>query len=106
MQLIQVNDNSTAQLFLQVAVQLYKTDKNWIRPLDKDINDVFDPKKNKAFRFGESQRWILKNNNGQLIGRIASFVNKKYKNQYHYKTCNHSTSRKRQQSSIAQIKRN
>lgn len=80
MQLIQVNDNSTAQLFLQVAVQLYKTDKNWIRPLDKDINDVFDPKKNKAFRFGESQRWILKNNNGQLIGRIASFVNKKYKN--------------------------
>ena len=80
MQPIQVTDNDTAQLFLQVAVQLYKTDKNWIRPLDKDINDVFDTKKNKAFRFGEAQRWVLKNNEGQLIGRIAAFVNKKYKN--------------------------
>ena len=80
MQPIQVTDNHTAQLFLQVAVQLYKTDKNWIRPLDKDINDVFDTKKNKAFRFGKAQRWVLKNNEGQLIGRIAAFVNKKYKN--------------------------
>jgi hypothetical protein len=80
MQPIQITDNHTAQLFLQVAVQLYKTDKNWIRPLDKDINDVFDTKKNKAFRFGEAQRWVLKNNEGQLIGRIAAFVNKKYKN--------------------------
>jgi hypothetical protein len=80
MQLIQVNNEYTAQLFLHVAVQLYKTDKNWIRPLDKDISDVFDTNKNKAFRFGEAQRWILKNNDGQLIGRIAAFVNKKYKN--------------------------
>lgn len=80
MQLIPITDQHTAQLFLQVAVQLYKTDKNWIQPLDKDINDVFDPKKNKAFRFGEAQRWVLKNNDGQLIGRIAAFINKKYKN--------------------------
>ncbi|MBK7882764.1 MAG: hypothetical protein IPJ81_02210 [Chitinophagaceae bacterium] len=80
MQLIPITDQHTAQLFLQVAVQLYKTDKNWIQPLDKDINDVFDPKKNKAFRFGEAQRWVLKNNDGQRIGRIAAFINKKYKN--------------------------
>ena len=80
MQLISVNDITTATQFLQVANQLYKTDPNWIQPLDKDINDIFDKKKNKAWRFGEAVRWILKDEKGNLIGRIAAFTNKKYKN--------------------------
>ena len=80
MQLIPVKDKTTAKEFMQVAVELYKNDPNWIRPLDKDINEVFDAKKNKAFRFGEAERWILKDDEGKLIGRIAAFVNKKYKN--------------------------
>jgi len=80
MQLITVNDTATAKQFLQVAVTLYKNDPNWIRPLDKDIEEVFDAKKNKAFRFGEIVRWILKDEAGNLIGRIAAFINKKYKN--------------------------
>jgi hypothetical protein len=80
MQIIPVTDKSTTQQFLQVAVVLYKNEPNWIRPLDKDINEVFDKEKNKAFRFGEVIRWILKDNNGKLIGRIAAFINKKYKN--------------------------
>jgi hypothetical protein len=80
MQLILVNDSYTAKQFLEVAVELYKNDKNWIHPLDKDINEVFDKKKNKAYRFGETIRWILKDDNEKLIGRIAVFINKKYKN--------------------------
>jgi hypothetical protein len=80
MQLIPVTDKTTAKQFLQVAVDLYKNDKNWIRPLDKDINEVFDKEKNKAFRFGEVERWVLKDDSGKLIGRIAAFVNKKYRN--------------------------
>ncbi len=80
MQLTEVKDTFLANQFLEVPVQLYKKDGNWIRPLNKDINDVFDEKKNKAFRFGEVTRWILKDEEGELIGRIAAFVNKKYKN--------------------------
>jgi hypothetical protein len=80
MQLISVHDASTSMQFLQVAVQLYKNDPQWIRPLDKDINDIFDSHKNKAWRFGEAVRWILKDEKGNLIGRIAAFTNKKYKN--------------------------
>ncbi len=80
MQIIPVTDNATAKEFLQVPVVLLKNDPNWIRPLDKDINDVFDKEKNKAFRFGEAIRWVLKNDQGNLIGRIAAFTNKKYKN--------------------------
>lgn len=66
--------------FLKVPVKIYQQDPNWIRPLDKDINEVFDPEKNKSFRFGKIQRWILKDEEGNLTGRIAAFINKKYKN--------------------------
>jgi hypothetical protein len=79
MQLIEVTNHKTAAQFIQVAVEIYKHDPNWIRPLDKDIEQVFDKDQNKAFRFGDIVRWILKNEKGKLIGRIAAFVNKKYK---------------------------
>ena len=80
MQVIPVNTPGTATAFLQVAVEINRHDPNWIQPLDKDINDVFDRNKNKAFRFGDLQRWILKSDDGKLMGRIAAFTNKKYKN--------------------------
>lgn len=62
--------------FIDIGCSIYKDDKNWIRPLDKDINSVFDEKKNKAFRKGEVERWILKDNS-KVIGRIAAFYSKK-----------------------------
>lgn len=79
MEIIQVTDQRTSKEFLQVPVVLYKDDPHWIRPLDKDINDVFDRGKNKSFRFGNVIRWILKDDQGKLIGRIAAFINTKYK---------------------------
>lgn len=80
MQLTEVTTTRLAKEFIRVNAEINKNDPNYIRPLDKDINDVFDPKKNKTFRFGEAVRWILKGNDGKLIGRIAAFTNKKYKN--------------------------
>src|SRR5688572_29061420 len=80
MQLTEVTTPQLAKDFIQVNIEINKNDLNYIRPLDKDINDVFDRKKNKTFRHGDAIRWILKDNNGKLIGRIAAFVNKKYRN--------------------------
>lgn len=68
------------QEFLRVPTLMNKGNDQYIRPLDKDIEDVFDPQKNKAFRFGKAIRWILYNEKNELIGRIAAFTNKKYKN--------------------------
>ena len=72
MNIIEVNSKKDKKDFIKIACSIYKNEKNWIRPLDKDINSVFDPKKNKAFRKGDVKRWILKNNN-ETIGRIAAF---------------------------------
>ena len=79
-QLTEVTTDAQARDFLQVNVEVNRSNPNYIRPLDKDVNDVFDPKKNKAFRFGEATRWVLKDGDGKLVGRIAAFTNKKYKN--------------------------
>ena len=80
MQLIEVTNPETAKDFIRVNVELNRKVPGYIRPIDKEINEVFDKKANKAFRHGEVIRWLLKDNDGHLIGRIAAFVNKKYKN--------------------------
>ncbi|NDK54416.1 hypothetical protein [Pontibacter fetidus] len=77
MQLIEVNTPELEKDFLQVQLNLYKKDPNYIRPLDKDVLNVFDPKKNKLLKDGEAIRWILKDDKGKLIGRVAAFINPK-----------------------------
>lgn len=79
MQMHEVKTDADKQSFLQVAVDIYKNDPSWIRPLDKDIEDVFDPEKNKFFKRGECTRWLLKDDAGKVTGRIAAFVNRQYK---------------------------
>lgn len=80
MQLIEVTSPSIAREFIRVNVELHRNNPGYIRPIDKEIDEVFDKERNKAFRFGELTRWVLKDDDGRLIGRIAAFVNKKYKN--------------------------
>lgn len=79
MQLVEVKTGAHKERFLQVAVSIYKSDPAWIRPLDKDIEQVFDPEQNKFFKKGECSRWLLTDDKGADIGRIAAFVNKQYK---------------------------
>lgn len=79
MRMHEVKTDADKQKFLQVAQDIYKDDPNWIRPLDKDINEVFDLAKNKFFKRGECGRWLLIDKKGNAIGRIAAFVNRQYK---------------------------
>lgn len=74
MELVEVKSNKDKRAFLKLPVKLYRDHPNWIRPLDKDIENVFDPQKNKTFKNGACIRWILKND-GKTIGRLAAFVN-------------------------------
>jgi len=79
MELIEVKNKKTTREFLLFPVELYKNEPTWIRPLDKDIENVFDPNKNKFFRNGNCVRWILKNEE-KTIGIVAAFFNKKTMN--------------------------
>jgi hypothetical protein len=80
MELIEVKNQEEANDFIRVNALLNRQYPEYIQPRNMDIEEVFDPEKNKAFRHGECARWLLKNEEGAYIGRIAAFVNKKYKN--------------------------
>ncbi len=77
MQIVEVLSHADKKAFLLLPVRLYKNEKNWIRPLDMDIESVFNPAENKYFRHGECTRWILKDNTGLPIGRVAAFFDKR-----------------------------
>jgi hypothetical protein len=77
MKLIEVDSPKRVHEFLMLPVRLYKNEPTWIRPLDKDIESVFDEEKNKTFRHGSCIRWILINDQNETIGRVAAFVNDK-----------------------------
>jgi hypothetical protein len=82
MKLIEVTEQNTSakKEFLKLALKIYKNDKNWIRPLDNDIENIFNPAKNPCFQHGECIRWILQDTNNQTIGRIAAFYDKRKMN--------------------------
>jgi hypothetical protein len=82
MELIPVTNPQNRKSFLDVARLIYSGDENWICPLDKDIESVFDPKKNPFFEHGRCERWVLNDSSGKAIGRVAAFINDKKAFQY------------------------
>ncbi|PLW95819.1 MAG: hypothetical protein C0591_10320, partial [Marinilabiliales bacterium] len=71
--LIEVTNKKLIKDFLRMPVGLYAKDKNWIRPLDNDIEKIFDPNKNRYFKRGDAIRWVLYDSANKLAGRIAAF---------------------------------
>ncbi len=78
MKIIEVTDRKTRRDFLNTARILYRRDPFWVCPLDKIVENTFDPQKNRYFTKGNARRWILKDNTNRLIGRIAAFYYRPY----------------------------
>jgi len=82
MRIAEVTDKRSGRAFLNVPKVLYREDKNWVCPFDKEIASIFDPKKNVYFEHGEATRWVLYDEGQHLIGRIAAFINHQTANNY------------------------
>lgn len=75
---VEVADKITEKAFIELPVRLYKGNPYWIRPLDNDIRNVFDKDKNPCFKQGgECVRWLLQDEAGNYVGRVAAFINRK-----------------------------
>jgi len=75
MQLLEVTNKKTRKLFHKVPHLIYKNDPNWAAPIEKMVEDIFTPEKNKTFKNGKAIRWVLVDENHKLLGRIAAFIN-------------------------------
>lgn len=75
MDIIQVADQSTIQAFHDLPFHVYRNDINWVPPLQKMIEDIFNPVRNAGFIQGDARRWVVHDEN-IIIGRIAAFFDR------------------------------
>lgn len=86
MQLKQVTNRKTIRQFHDVMRVIYHNDAHFVCPLDNDIESIFNPVKNAYFANGDAIRWILTDDKGNLIGRVAAFYNFVKANKYEQPT--------------------
>ena len=77
MKIIEVKDSNAKREFIKLPYMIYKGDSKWIPHIDTEVEAVFDPEENPAFNEGEIIRWILQDDAGKTIGRVAAFINYK-----------------------------
>jgi len=75
--IVRVDTPELEKAFYRLPEIIYTNDPNWIRPLINDVKKVFDPRQNPFFEHGELDRWILKDTQGKVIGRVAAFIDEK-----------------------------
>ncbi|MBI4702440.1 MAG: hypothetical protein HY744_15075 [Deltaproteobacteria bacterium] len=66
-------DAGVRRAFLEVAAQIYAGDPCWVRPLDMDIVDRFNRRKNPFFQHGEATAWVAWQG-GRPVGRVSASV--------------------------------
>lgn len=77
MKIREVKSKRDAHDFLKVPRILYRGDPRWVCVPDKDTEAVFDPERNVTFSHGEAARWVLQGERGELLGRVAAFIDRK-----------------------------
>jgi GNAT superfamily N-acetyltransferase len=72
----EVSSKSLVREFLDLPARIYRGNRNWVCPLESDVESVFDPARNKKFADGEAIRWVARDAGGRVVGRIAAFHNR------------------------------
>lgn len=76
MKLVVVNDSRSIAAFHALPFRIYENDPHWIPYIKQEVEKVFSPDKNKLYGEGaEAIRWVLENDRGEAIGRVAAFIN-------------------------------
>ena len=82
MKIIEVTTKSDIKKFHKLPYVIYKNDANWIAHIKQEVEVVFDRKKNKFYKEGDATRFLLENDKGETIGRVAAFIDGKRANTF------------------------
>lgn len=63
--------------FLNVVDQVYAGDPHYVRPLDFDVSDRLDPRKNPFFEHAEGTGWVAYQG-GRAVGRITAQIDREH----------------------------
>jgi hypothetical protein len=78
----QVAPGGSLKDFLDVVSTLYQNDPAFARPLDQDLKDRLNPKKNPFFEHGEGTVFTA-HKNGECVGRITASIDRDHLERYH-----------------------
>lgn len=76
MKIFTVTDKKAEKEFIRFSHRHYKDDPNYVAPFDNDLKKAFNPAENIHYKKGDAIRWLLKDDEGKTIGRIAAFYEK------------------------------
>lgn len=79
--MIDSKDKREVERFINFHYDLYKGTPNWTPPFRNDIKLMFDQVKHPYYEHSQAD-FIVAEDNGKLVGRIAAMVNNPY-NEYH-----------------------
>lgn len=77
MKILEVKNRQGWRLFHRVLHRIYKHDRNYIYPLEKEIENVFNANNNKIFDSGEAKCFVLLDDQNLPVGRIAAFIDRR-----------------------------
>src|SRR5262245_47451339 len=63
--------------FLDLVDDVYAGEHNYVRPLDFDVSDRLNPKKNPFFEHAEATGWVAYRD-GKRVGRITAQVDREH----------------------------
>lgn len=66
-------DKRTLRDFVEVVNEIYKDDPSYVRPLDFDVEDRLNKKKNPFFEHAEGTAWVAYRE-GRAVGRITAQI--------------------------------
>src|SRR5438309_2041832 len=67
--------------FLDVVSYIYQSDPNFVRPLDLELKDRLNPKKNPFFEHAEGVFFTARRN-GKCVGRITAQIDREHLARY------------------------
>jgi hypothetical protein len=76
MPLLEVVDARLTRQFLELPARLHGHQPAYIGPFEAEIEAVFDPRRNLSYANGEAVRWVLTDDTGAVLGRVAAFLNR------------------------------
>lgn len=73
--------------FVHFPNVLYKDNPYYVPQIESMDRDTLDPAKNHAFEVCESRYWLAYDEKGQVVGRVAGIINRKYNEKTGEKHC-------------------
>ncbi len=73
-EIIEVKNRKQYKAFFRFPFRLYENCAQWVPPITKEEEEVFNPKKNHVFNHAMARLFLAKKN-GVVVGRIAALIN-------------------------------